>query len=63
MVDGVDKFLRRYPDSPIVEDVLGTLDPGGIRAQVQELEPETPEIFYFAASVGACLESFAEALL
>ncbi|MDX6476797.1 MAG: hypothetical protein QOH95_2308 [Gaiellaceae bacterium] len=53
MVDGVDKFLRRYPDSPIVEDVLGTLDAEAIRARVCELEPATEEIFYFAASVGA----------
>jgi hypothetical protein len=53
VVDGVDKYLRRYPDSPIIEDVLGTLDAGEIRARVRELEPETAEIFYFTASVGA----------
>jgi hypothetical protein len=53
MVDGVDKHLRRYPDSPVVEDVLGTLDADEIRARVRELEPETAEIFYFTASVGA----------
>jgi hypothetical protein len=53
MVDGVDKWLRRYPDSPVIEDVLGTLDAGEIRARVHELEPDTAEIFYFAASVGA----------
>lgn len=53
MVDGVDKFLRRYPDSPVVEDVLGTLDVGEIRARVRELDPESEEIFFFAASVGA----------
>ena len=53
MVDGVDKFLRRYPDSPVVEEVLGTLDPGEIRARVHGLDPEVTEIFYFAASVGA----------
>jgi hypothetical protein len=53
MMDGVDKWLRRYPDSPVIEDVLGTLDAGEIRARVHELEPETAEIFYFAASVGA----------
>jgi hypothetical protein len=53
MVDAVDKLLRRYPDSPVVEDILGTLDPDEIRAQVQELQPETEEFFYFAASVGA----------
>jgi hypothetical protein len=53
MDDGVDKFLRRYPESPIVDDVLGTLDAAEIRARVHELEPETREIFFFAASVGA----------
>ena len=53
MVDGVDKLLRRYPDSPVIEDVLGTLDAEEIRARVRELEPETAEIFFFAASVGA----------
>jgi hypothetical protein len=53
MVDGVDNWLRRYPDSPIIEDLLGTLDAGEIRARVHELVPDTSEIFYFAASVGA----------
>lgn len=53
LVDGVDKFLRRYPDSPIIEDVLGTLDADEIRARVHELVPETAEIFEFTASVGA----------
>jgi hypothetical protein len=51
--DGVDKLLRRYPESPIIESLLGTLDAGEIRAHVHELEPDTAEIFYFAASVGA----------
>jgi hypothetical protein len=53
VVDGVDKYLRRYPESPIIQDVLGTLDAREIRARVHELEPETVEIFFFAASVGA----------
>lgn len=53
VLDGVDKWLRRYPDSPVVEDVLGTLDAAEIRARVHELVPDTAEIFYFAASVGA----------
>jgi hypothetical protein len=53
VVDGVDKYLRRYPDSPVIEDLLGTLDAAEIRARVHELEPNTEEIFYFAASVGA----------
>jgi len=52
-VDGVDKLLRRYPDSPVIDDLLGTLDADAIRSQVRALEPETAEIFYFAASVGA----------
>ncbi|HWJ31622.1 MAG TPA: phosphotransferase [Gaiellaceae bacterium] len=52
-MDGVDKLLRRYPDSPVVVDVLGTLDADAIRARVRELEPETDEVFSFAASVGA----------
>jgi hypothetical protein len=53
LVDGVDKLLRRYPDSPIIRDVLGTLDADEIRARVRDLEPQTAEIFFFAASVGA----------
>lgn len=53
MVDGVDTLLRRYPDSPVIEDILGTLDADEIRARVHELEPDTAEIFFFAASVGA----------
>lgn len=52
-MDGVDKLLRRYPDSPVIDDLLGTLDADAIRSQVRALEPETAEIFYFAASVGA----------
>ena len=52
-MDGVDKFLRRYPESPVVADVLGTLDADSIRARARELEPGTQEVFYFAASVGA----------
>jgi hypothetical protein len=53
VVDAVDKWLRRYPDSPVIEDLLGTHDASEIRARVRELEPDTAEIFYFAASVGA----------
>jgi hypothetical protein len=52
-VDGVDIFLRRYPASPVVADLLGTLDANEIRARVQELDPQMEEIFYFAAGVGA----------
>jgi hypothetical protein len=53
VLDGVDKLLRRYPESPVIQDVLGTLNPAEIRARVHALEPETDEIFFFAASVGA----------
>jgi len=52
-VDAVDTFLRRYPDSPVVFDLLGTLDPTAIRARLREVEPDAEEIFFFAASVGA----------
>jgi hypothetical protein len=52
-MDGVDTHLRRYPESPIVRDILGTVDPDEIRARVHELEPRAAEIFYFTASVGA----------
>ena len=52
-MDGFDTFLRRYPDSPVVEDVLGTLDADAIRAPVRKLEPETVEVFSFAGSGGA----------
>jgi hypothetical protein len=53
MLDGVDMYLRRYPESPIVLDVLGTLDPETIRAQARAIETDAEEIFFFAASVGA----------
>jgi hypothetical protein len=53
VVDAIDKLLRRYPDSPVIEDVLGTLDTDEIRAYVHELEPDMEEIFFFTASVGA----------
>jgi hypothetical protein len=57
-VDGIDTFLRRYPDSPIVLDVLGTLDAGEIRARVRELDPHVEEVFFFAVSVGALFGLF-----
>lgn len=53
MLDGVDTYLRRYPDSPILLDVLGTLDAGAIRARAFAIEPEAEEIFFLGASVGA----------
>src|ERR1051326_2774486 len=52
-MDGVDTFLRRNPDSPIVLDVLGTLDAAEIRRRAFEAEPDAVEIFSFDASVGA----------
>ncbi len=52
-MDGIERYLRRHPDSPIVLDVLGTLDAGEIRARVHELDPQVEEVFFFAASVGA----------
>jgi len=52
-VDAVDTFLRRYPQSPVVKDVLGTLDADAIRARAYELEPAAAAIFHFEASVGA----------
>jgi hypothetical protein len=52
-VDAVDIHLRRYPSSPIVQDVLGTSDPDRIRRIVRELVPDLAEIFEFRTSVGA----------
>ena len=49
----MDAFLELHPGSPIVRDVLGTLDATAIRAHVQALEPEADEVFLFEASVGA----------
>jgi hypothetical protein len=69
VVDGVDKLLRRYPDSPIIEDVLGTLDADEIRLRVHELEPETADnvLLDFDAvgndARGSGLAPFAEAPL
>jgi hypothetical protein len=53
VVDAVDMELATYPDSPIVLDVLGTLDAAAIRARAFEYEPKAVEIFFFSASVGA----------
>jgi hypothetical protein len=52
-VDGVDTFLRLHPGSPIVLDVLGTVDADEIRARVHALDPEVREVFFLTASVGA----------
>jgi hypothetical protein len=52
-VDAVDTWLRTYPSSPVVLDVLGTADPGEIRARAFELEPDGVEVFAFSVGVGA----------
>jgi hypothetical protein len=53
LVDAVDTYLSTYPESPVVLDVLGTVDGAAIKQQIQQLEPATTEIFAFACSVGA----------
>ena len=52
-MDPVDTFLRRYPGSPVVRDVLGTEDADEIRGIAARAEPELTEVFHFSASVGA----------
>lgn len=52
-VDPIDTYLSTNPDCAIVQDILGTLDSGEIRARVRELDAEAAEIFFFRASVGA----------
>jgi hypothetical protein len=52
-LDAIDRELARYPGSPIIRDVLGTVDPDEIRARVRGFEPDLEEIFWFSASVGA----------
>ena len=52
-MDAIGAFLERHPGSPIVLDVLATLDPAEIRAQVHELEPDAVDVFFFAASAVA----------
>lgn len=52
-MDGIDRHLQRYPASPVVLDVMDTLDAEEIRARVRELDPCADEVFFFAASVGA----------
>lgn len=51
--DGIDGFLACNPDSPIVLDLLGTLDPAAIREHVHHLDADVDKIFFFTASVGA----------
>ena len=52
-MDGIDAHLQRYPNSVVVLDVMGTADPAQLRAQLQVVEPDTEEVFFFTASVGA----------
>lgn len=52
-MDAIDVFVQRFPGSPVVLDVLGTLEAGEIRARVRDLEPRLDEVFSFAVSVGA----------
>jgi hypothetical protein len=52
-VDAIDTYLRTYPSSPVVLDVLGTIDAAEIRERAFALEPDGVEVFFFAASVGA----------
>jgi hypothetical protein len=52
-MDGIDDFLQRFPDSPVILDLLGTVDADEIRALVDALEPRVAEVFSCTASVGA----------
>jgi hypothetical protein len=52
-MDGVDTYLSTYPDSPIVLDVLGTVDADEIRRIAFELDPAGEEVFFLGCSVGA----------
>lgn len=52
-MNAIGAFLERYPGSPVILDVLGTLDPAKIRARVDALVPGAMEVFFFGASVGA----------
>lgn len=52
-MDGIDTYLRCHPDSPVVLDLLGTLDAERIRARVHELDRCADEVFFFATGVGA----------
>ncbi|HEY6962586.1 MAG TPA: phosphotransferase [Gaiellaceae bacterium] len=52
-MDAIDTYVRTYPGSPVLLDVLGTAEADAIRAKAFELDPEAARIFAFAASVGA----------
>src|SRR5690349_16559119 len=51
--DAIGRFLESHPGSPVVLDLLGTLDPDQIRAQARALDASARDVFFFAASVGA----------
>jgi Phosphotransferase enzyme family len=52
-MDAIDEHVKRYPGSPVLLDVLGSVDAATIRERVLELDPEAAEVFFFGASVGA----------
>jgi len=51
--DAIGRFLESHPGSPVVLDLLGTLDPDQIRGRVNALDPAARDVFFFGASVGA----------
>lgn len=51
--DAIERYLQRYPDSPVLRDVLGTTDAAAIRELAGELDAAMRGIFAFGASVGA----------
>ena len=51
--DGIDRFLTAHPESPVVRDLLGTVNADEIRVHVQALDPQARAVFFFSASVGA----------
>jgi hypothetical protein len=53
VVDAVDTQLRRYPSSPVLQELLGTADADAIRALVEEWAGAPVDIFFVAVSVGA----------
>jgi hypothetical protein len=52
-LDAIDRHVARYPESPVLLDVLGTADAAAIRAKALQLEPDAVAVFAFGASVGA----------
>jgi aminoglycoside phosphotransferase (APT) family kinase protein len=52
-VGAIEDTLRRYPQSPVVRDVLGTWEATEIDALVRELVPGADSVFHFECSIGA----------